>query len=150
MPILQSGLGFTLKDLPKGEPVPEGTYHVRIAKAPRKVAKDAASSTEEKFPYLEIDLVVQAPEEFLGRHLFDVATLKPGVQFKLRQIMEVADWPEDTTYDDDDIESGKLSTDLEGIECLVVTTIQKGNVDKITGQQYEPRNKVQKYLPLQV
>lgn len=146
-------LGQRVGDMTKSEPLPEGVYHIRVVKAEVREPKEATNQKgEESFPYVNYDYVVcgDSPEEFHGRHVFEIGTLKPGATFVNRQVLEAAGFDEDTTLAD-------ALPELPDREFLVALTID-GKFDKATGKWegkkgadgkwYEARNKVTKRMAL--
>src|SRR5690348_3332782 len=101
-------LGATVGDMTKSEPLPEGVFHIRVNKAEVRMPSEPfkknpdGSQGEENYPYINYDYVVtgDSPEEFHGRHVFEIGTLKPGATFVNRQVCEAAGFSEDTTMAD--------------------------------------------------
>lgn len=126
MPVIP---GLTRKQL-GGDLIPDGTYQIRIAQA-KYVA--AADGKDAKYDYVNVDSVITEEGEFLGRHVFQNITLKPGSAFLAGQIEDALEHPEDQ----------ELDTDLwvDG-EMLAVISTEKGKAG------YSDRNQIKKFLPL--
>jgi hypothetical protein len=140
MPLVE---GLRLGDMSKGEVLPEGVYHVRIAKAEEKIAQPSESNPD-PYPYLNLDYVVtgSSPEEFHGRHVFEMCTYKPGGNFALRQVAEAAGADEDA----DILRWVKEGTFIDR-ELLVAVKVEKEGKGK-DGKWYPERNRVVKRLAL--
>jgi len=126
MPVIP---GLTRKQL-EGELIPDGTYQLRINQAkfvPVSEGKDA------KFDYINLDCVVTEEGEYLGRHVFQNVTLKPGGAYIAGQIEEALGFPYDHELNNDEW--------IEG-EMMGVIVTEKG------AQGYGPKNQVKKFLKL--
>jgi len=127
-----------LGDMPKGEPVPEGVYHVRVDKSEYKESK------EKKTPMANLEMTIFGPsdaEEYHGRKLFDLLMLSGEGMFRTRQLLEASGEGDDFTLDDTD--------QLIGREIGVVVTTEKERKDPNTGQTYAARSKVARYVPIE-
>jgi hypothetical protein len=139
VPIVES---LRLGDMAKSEPVPEAVYRVRIGKVEEKVAEPTEKNPD-PYPYAEIHFVIQEPEEYLGRHVFDMCTYAPGKNFALRQLGEALG----LTEDDDMLELIR-SGQLVDQELQIAVSVEKARKDPRTGKQYDARNRVTKRMPL--
>ena len=138
MPILEN---LRLGDMAKGEPLPEGVYHVRINKAEERINAEKPDA----FPYLNVDYVVcgGSPEEHHGRHVFENCTYEPGKNFSLRQLATAVFGEDDDLDVIEVIREGKFSD----AELQVAVAIDKEGKGK-DGKFYAARNSVKKRLPL--
>lgn len=127
-----------LGDMPKSEPVPEGTYHVRCDKAEYKVAKKSGQ------PMASIQLTIFGPEESEachGRKLFENLMLAGEGMFRIRQFLEACGQDEDFLLED--------TEQLVDMECAVVVQIEKERTDpENPGKTFPERNKVARFLPI--
>jgi len=126
-----------LGDMPKGEPVPEGIYHIRCDKATYKTSK------EKGLPMAEVQLTIFGPDEaeqHHGRKLFENLMLSGEGMFRTRQLLEAAGNDEDFVLEDTD--------QLVGIECAAVVQVEKERKDPESGQVYSARNKVARFMPI--
>jgi hypothetical protein len=154
-------LNQTVGDLTKNVPLAEGVYHVRLAKkeyvvpkppvpgAPVEYEKDGVTP-KEKFPYYNLQWVVtgDSPEESHGRMLFEIASLKPGATFTLRQIAEAIGMPEDANvFVAVENNVPILNEAFNDCECLLVVAIQAEGKGK-DGKWYAERNAIKKHMPL--
>jgi hypothetical protein len=145
-------LGTSVGDMTKSEPLPEGVYHCRVAKAEIKHPKDPYKKKADgsfdlenpNFPYVNYDYVVTggSPEEYHGRHVFEIGTLKPGATFVNRQVMEACGFSDDTTL-------GEALPELNtgNRELLLALAVEAEGKGK-DGKWYPARNKIAKRLPL--
>lgn len=127
-----------MADMPKGTPLPEALYHLRLDKAEYKVSR------EKKTPMAECQLTVFGPdeaEEFHGRKVFENFMLSGEGMFKTRQLLEAAGKGDDFVLED--------TEQLLGIEVAAVVQLEaeRTNPDN-PNEKYPARNKVQKYLPI--
>jgi hypothetical protein len=130
-----------LGDMPKGEPLPEALYHLRVDKVEFK--KTGPNSKKPGSPMAEVQLTVFGPaevEEFHGRKVFENFMLSGEGMFRTRQFLEAAGAAEDFVLEDTD--------QLLGMEVGAVVQVEPSRRDPETGQEYSARNKVQRYLPL--
>jgi hypothetical protein len=129
-------------DMPTGEPVPEGIYHLRCDKATLKEVKSGKNKGE---PMVELMWTIFGPEdaeEFHGRKVFENPMLTGEGAFKMRQLLTAAGFDEDFILTDTD--------ELMKIEIVGVVGIEKERAEldennKPTGKIFEARNKIQKY-----
>jgi len=66
-------------------------FHFRVKSAkfvPVKEGQELNKDGQPNYPYINVDLVVKSEGEFLGQHIFDNFTMKPGQMFMLRQLAE--------------------------------------------------------------
>lgn len=134
-------------DLTKSETVPEAVYHVRVVKAEIRqpsaetVAKNMREG-KESYPYINWDLVVTgaSPEEFHGRRLFDIGTLKPGGTFVNRQYLQAMEFADEVTI-------REALPNVVDRELLVAVTVQPAGKGA-DGKEYEARNRITKRMPL--
>jgi hypothetical protein len=115
-------------DMERASNLPEGTYHVRV----EKVEYVSQAAKVDKHPYLNLQLSVVQPEEFTGRKIWTIVTLKPGADFALRALLEAAGFGEADVFSDTD--------ELVDREVSVAVIIEAGQ------QGYGPRNKVTKFM----
>jgi hypothetical protein len=130
-----------LGDMQKAEPVPEGIYHVRCDKA--EYMTSGPSSKNPGSPMVQVTLTIFGPEEaeeFHGRKLFENLMLTGGGQPRTRQFLEMCGHPDDFVLEDTDL--------LVGDECGAVVQIDPARKDPVSGQEYEARNRVKRYLPI--
>lgn len=138
-------------EMSKSSTVPEGTYHIRCAKAEIKAPSDetiAANDQKGKdsYEFVNFDMVIVGteanPEAQHGRHVFDNCTLAPSGNFALRQAAEAAGIGEEEDIIDA-INAGRF-TDAEFYITVAVEKEGKGRDGKV----YPERNKVTKRSPL--
>src|SRR5688500_17733816 len=101
-------------DMPKGEPVPEGVYHLRSDKVGYKESK------AKKTPMAEVQWTIFGPteaEEFHGRKIFENLMLAGEGMFKTRQVLVAAGKDEEYVLQDTD--------DLLNIEVAGVVSVEK-------------------------
>jgi hypothetical protein len=130
-----------LGDMPKGEPIPDGLYHLRCDKATLK--ETGASSKTPGAPMVEAQLTVFGPddqEEYHGRKVFENFMLTGEGMFRTRQFLEAGGLPEDAVIDDTDI--------FIGVETAAVVQVEKERKDPKTQQVYSARNRVARFLPI--
>ena len=141
MPVVEN---LRLGEMAKGEVIPEGVYHVRIAKHERKVSQPSPENPD-PWPYEAFTYVItcSAPEEFHGRHVFENCTYAPGKNFSLRQVGEALGYGEDT-----DLLPILEAQGLIDGELLIAVGIEKEREDKKTGKTYPERNNVKKRMAL--
>jgi|SRR6186997_365471 hypothetical protein len=123
-------------DMPKGEPLPEGVYQLRLEKAVYKTSKEKGT------PMAEVTFVVQGPveaEEHHGRKVFDNLMLAGEGMFRTRQLLEAAGWGEDDTLED--------TEQLVGLEVGAAITVEKPREQD--GKSYPARSKVARYISLE-
>ena len=121
-------------DMPKGQPIPEGTYHLRCDKAEYKI------SQKNRIPMAVCELTVFGPadaEEYHGRKIFENFMLSGEGMFRTRQFLEAAGEGADFILSDTD--------QLKGMEVAAVVQIEEGKKDPETGVEYDPRNRVKAY-----
>lgn len=128
-------------DMPKGEPVPEGTYHLRIDNAKYKVS--GKNSKNPGTPMMECEITVFGPpeqEQHVGRKVFENLMLAgPGLP-RTRQMLEAAGKDEDFVLDDTD--------QLIGLEFAALVQVEPERTDPGTGQKYEARSRIKRYFSL--
>jgi hypothetical protein len=132
----------------KGEPVPEGIYHVRIAKITMKTPEPKEKNPD-PWPYFNLDFVIAAdprtPEELQGRHVFDINTLEPGKNFAARQLAVAV-------FGDADDELDVIEKFTEGAfqdaELQIAVKVQKEGKGA-DGKWYDARNQVAKRMAIQ-
>jgi hypothetical protein len=143
-------LGTKVGDMTKSEPLPEGVYHVRIGKAvvthpKQSTKKDKSGQDVQTYPYVNWDLVVtgDSPEEFHGRHTFDMGSLKPGATFTNRQYLEALGYGEDVTLGEalPEINAGNS-------ELLVGLVVEPEGISPADNKWYPARNKITRRLKL--
>jgi hypothetical protein len=139
VPIVES---LKLGEMAKSEPVPEAIYKARIGKVAEKVS-EPSDKNPDPYPYAEIHYIIQEPEEFLGRHVFDMCTYAPGKNFALRQLGEALGLGED-----DDMLDLIRTGSLVDQELQIAVAIEKARKDPKSGATYEARNRVMKRMPL--
>lgn len=155
---------YAVKDMASGKPIPEATYRLRVNGFEYNDPHDSAwkekhPNSNAKDPYLQADLIVQddhAPvqdgeeeeegEVVLGRHIFVTLTFKRGGDFMLRQLIEACGQGEDWMLIDN--EGVSHWNDLKDAEVMGVVVIQPERKDPNTGQIYNAKNEVKKFLPL--
>jgi hypothetical protein len=141
-------LGQSVGDMTKSEPVPEGVYHCRVnkseVKAPKQPTKvnQKTKEVETSFPYVNWDYVITggSPEEYHGRHFFEVGTLKPGATFVNRNVLEALGFEEDVTLRD-------ALPECPDRELLIAVIVEPEGLGA-DGKWYPARNKIVKRLPL--
>lgn len=141
----------TKKDIESRQLVPEGTYHLRIAKAEAKAPKDATNNGDgtytdadgkRQYPYLSLQYVVKDEgSEWLGSSIFDMMPLEPGQMYRLSALLEKIGMIDKNTSDDwsfgpDDV------PEMVGREFLGVVTVRKGQ------KGYPDRNGIARFLDL--
>jgi hypothetical protein len=129
-------------DMPKGEPVPEATYHLRCDKAEFKTTGKASKNPGA--PMAACQFTIFGPEEaeeFHGRKLFENLMLSGEGMFRTRQFLEASGKDEDFVLSDTD--------QLVGLESGAVVGIQEERKDPQTGQTYDARNTVKKFIPVE-
>jgi len=127
-------------DMPKGEPVPEGTYHLRCDKSTYKTT--GPNSKSPGSPMAECQLTIFGPdeaEEFHGRKIFENFMLSGEGMFRTRQFLEAAGWGDNDVLDDTD--------KLVSLEVAAVVTIDEARTGE-DGKAYPARNRVAKYQPI--
>jgi hypothetical protein len=126
-----------LGDMPKGEPVPEGIYHIRCDAAGYKESRQKAT------PMAECTFTIFGPEDaepFHGRKLFENMMLAGEGMFKTRQFLSATGEDDDYVLEDTD--------SLVGRECAAVVVVQKERKDPETGQVFDPRNQIKRFKSL--
>jgi hypothetical protein len=127
-------------DMPKGEPVPEGIYHIRCDKASYKVTGQAAKNPGT--PMAEIQFVIFGPEEaeeFHGRKLFENFMLAGEGMFRTRQYLEATGENEDFVLEDTD--------QFLQRECAAVVQVQAAGKGP-DGKDHPARNRVARFLAI--
>jgi hypothetical protein len=129
-----------LGDLPKGgEPVPEGTYHLRADKAEYKL------SNENKTPMVEVMFTVFGPEPaevYHGRKVFENFMLAGDGAWRTSQFFEAAGKPSDFVIESDE--------QFLKLEVAAVVEVEKGKANpKKPGENYPDRAKVKRYMPIE-
>lgn len=132
--------GYKVSDMATSDPVPEATYHLRIAKVDYANPDDpewkaAHPNSEAKHPGLLFDFVVQDEGDLFGRHVFQNATMKKGGDWLLRQIVEALGKEDDWELDTDEMVDG---------EVMGVVLVKPASADG----KYTARNEIKKFLPL--
>ena len=125
-------------ELPKSEPVPEGTYHIRCDKAGY-----AEGKTGKKTPYAATQWVIFGPaeaEEFHGRKLFDNLMLDGEGMFHLQNCLTAAGFDDDFQLTDTDT--------LLGIELAAVVVTKAGGKGA-DGKEYGPRSEISRFMPIE-
>jgi hypothetical protein len=126
-----------LGDMPKGEPLPEAVYHVRLDKAEFKL------SAEKKNPMASCQFTVFGPdeaEEFLGRKIFENLMLTGEGMFRTRQLLEQTGETDDFVLED--------TEQLIGREVGAVVQVEKERKDATTGEVYGARNKIARFVAI--
>ena len=151
---------YAVKDMSTSDPIPEGTYRLRINGFEYNDPFDeewkaAHPNSDAKNAFLSCDLVVQDEtiedkngEQIVvfGRHLFTVLTFKKGGDFMLRQLLEAVGKEDDWMLIDD--EGQPHWDELKDGEVSAVVTIQPERFDPKSKQTYQARNNVKKIIPL--
>ena len=107
------------------EPVPAGTYDVICEGGEEKTNKEGTGKCINwTFSILN--------EEFIGKKLFDMTSLKETALWKLKGLLNALEAPQD--------EEGFATEDAVGLKCKVVV-----DVESYEGQE---RNKIKNHLPL--
>ena len=124
-----------LGDMPKGEPLPEGIYHVRLDKAEYKTSK------EKQNPMAAVQFTVFGPEDqeqYHGRKLFENLMLSGEGMFRTRQLLEASGESDDFVLED--------TEQLLNREVAAVVQLEKerANPDK-PGENYPARNKIARF-----
>jgi len=146
MPIVE---GLKFGDLATNVPIPEAVYHVRVLKTEIKTAEPSAKEPD-PYPYVNIAYVVtgQSPEEYHGRQVFENATLAPGKNFSIRQVVSaIFGGPDQVDPELDVVEYIRSGGMVDG-ELLIAVGIEKERTAP-NGKKYEARNNVTKRLPVQ-
>jgi hypothetical protein len=140
----QAPESMRLGDMAKGEPVPEGVYHARVGSMEQRTTEPSEKNPD-PWPYLMVSYIIMggSPEEFHGRRVFDMLTLDPKNNFKLRQLA-VAVFGEDEELDV--MEKIRENAFIDA-ELQLATTVDKAGKGK-DGKYYEARNRVSKVLAL--
>lgn len=141
----QAPESMRLGDMAKGEPVPEGVYHCRVASMEQRTT-EANEKNPDPWPYLMVSYAVTggSPEEYHGRRVFDMLTLDPKNNYRLRQLA-VACFGED---DDLDVMDKIRTNGFIDAEVQVAVVVEKAGKGK-DGKFYEARNRVTKTLSLE-
>jgi hypothetical protein len=129
-----------LGDMPSGEPVPEGVYHIRCDKATFKTSK------EKHNPMVEATFTIFGPadaEEFHGRKVFDNLMLSGEGMFRTRQLLEASGETDDFVLEDTD--------QLLSRECAAVVQTEKAREEVVDGvkKSYQARSKIARYSPIE-
>lgn len=126
-------------DMPKSEPVPEGTYYARVDKAGYKVG-----TSGKKTPYAEATFTIFGPaeaEEYHGRKFFNNLMLDGDGMWRTRQFLEAIGKDEDYVLDDTD--------DIVGSECAVVLKVTPEQQDpENPNRTFAAKNEVTRFMPL--
>lgn len=131
--------GYRPKDMAETNLIPDGTYHLRINKVeyhpftPADPSKPKNDDNKDKQPYLNVDLVVQDEGDYFGRHVFDYVSLAKGDDWKMRQLCDATEKPEDWEVDTDEFIDNE-------VDAVVGT--QKGK------KGYPDKNAVKRYISL--
>lgn len=109
----------------EGAVVPDGRYVARVSDVQEREGKESGN------PYLNIELTIQEPEEFLGRKLWDVFMLSANALWKLRNFCKTIGF--DLT--------GAAELDTDDLQDLVVGV-------QVTTEVYQERerNRVKGYF----
>lgn len=130
-----------LGDIPKGEPVPEGVYHLRCDKATLQIVKEGKKSAGAAMANCELTIFgPQDQEQYHGRKIFENFMLAGDGMFRVRQFLEGAGKDEDFVLEDTDA--------LISLEVGAVIGVDAERKDPTTGQVYSARNRVKKFLPI--
>jgi hypothetical protein len=131
-----------LGDMPKGDPVPEGNYHLRLDKASFK--ETGKNSKAPGTPMAECEFTIFGPaeaEEFHGRKVFENLMLSGEGLFRTRNLLEAAGLGDDFLLEDTD--------QLLKLEVGAVVQIEPERPDpKDPTKKYQARNKVKKFVPI--
>lgn len=129
--------GYRPSDMATSSLIKDGTYHLRINKVgyhpfqPADPSKPISDDNKDKQPYLDVDLVVMDDGDFLGRHVFDYVSLAKGDDWKMRQLCDATDKPEDWEVDTDEFIDNEVDA---------VVGVSKGK------RGYSDKNIVKRYI----
>jgi hypothetical protein len=132
-------------DMPAGEPVPEGIYHLRLDKATFKTT--GASSKHPGTPMAEVQFTIFGPEdaeEFHGRKIFENLMLAGEGMFRTRQLLEATGEDEDFILEDTD--------QLLQREVAAVVQVEKEKPDPRPGKQGQmvsARNRIARFQSIE-
>jgi hypothetical protein len=131
-----------LGDMPAGDPVPEGVYHIRCEKATYKVSGPGGKNPGT--PMAECQFSIFGPaeaEEFHGRKIFDNLMLGGEGRFRTRQLLEASGESEDFILEDTD--------QLVNREIAAVVQVEKERKDLTNGKVYPSRNRIARYTSIE-
>ena len=128
-----SPINIDFEDAKPLEPLEEGEYSATVIKAEEGVSQAGNP---------KIDLRWEVTEgEHEGRLIFDNLTFTQKSLWRVKQLFEAAGM-------DAEGEAAIDADELVGIECNLLVSIEEGNVNQATGENYPPRNRVNKYKTL--
>ena len=142
MPIVEN---MRVGDLPKGDPVPEGIYRLRVVKVDRKVPEKTQKDPDPYQYYVIYNAICadeNIPEEFHGRYVFDQMGPDPRGAWKLRQLAGALGYDEDF-----DIIAALDGNALVDAEYNAMVAIEKEKTGK-DGKHYDARNVITKRMGL--
>lgn len=128
-------------DMPKGDPVPEGVYHLRLEKATYKTTGQASKNPGA--PMAECQFVIFGPEEaeeYVGRKIFENFMLSGEGMFRTRQFLTSSGADDDFVLEDTD--------QLQDRECAGVVQVQEESKGA-DGKLYPARNKIARFMPIE-
>jgi hypothetical protein len=101
-------------DVEEFEPLPKGEYTVIVDKVEYREAQD-----QDKYDYINWELVVTEEGEFKGRRLWFISSFSPKALWRFKQILENLGLFEDELEVDYDEESNLVTTpELAGVPAL--------------------------------
>jgi hypothetical protein len=130
-----------LGEMPKGEPVPEGIYHIRCDKVTYKTTGPASKNPGT--PMAECQFTIFGPEEaeeFHGRKVFDNMMLAGEGLFRTRQFLEATGEDADFSLEDTD--------QLVERECAAVIGIEPERKGE-DGKSFSARNRIARYMAIE-
>lgn len=138
-----------LGETDKTNTIPDGIYHVRIASIEKKISEEKTNDkgeVQEPEAYIMASYAVcgGSPEEWHGRRVFEMLSLRPGNTFQIRQLTQAVG----ITDDEYDILAGIENGDFLEREFLAAVATEKERKGK-DGKIYEARNKVTRRMPLE-
>ncbi len=127
------------------EPLPKGTYTVRVDDFKESRTKSTAKNPN--MPIVSWKLVVEGGD-YDGRTIWDNMPIIPpsdkgkGTLWRVKAFLEAMGY--ETSENELDLEPG----DIVGERLRVRLSVTAGDTDPETGEEYDKRNEVKAFLPL--
>jgi hypothetical protein len=125
------------------DPIPEGTYHLRLDKA--TYGTTGSGSKNPGAPKVDVQWTVFGPEsaeEFVGRKVFETLSLSGDGTFKVRSLLEQTGETEDFILEETD---QLLTREVAAVVIVVPEMKDPTNPNKI----FPAKNEIKRYLKLE-